>query len=145
MAAREADDVRGGGVDEIADRIVRGLEHAVDVDQLEKDHQANGVDGIVGGAHVGYVVVHLARFFGDGLLHPQRNHQCVMGRANRHCAMRNASVVVLRMVAVSVILKQSHGEAGSDPCPARTGRSADRICAVTEVSQLLPMSGWIVP
>ena len=44
---------------EVADRVVGGLEHPVDVDQLEEDHQADGEHGVVGGADVGDVVVHL--------------------------------------------------------------------------------------
>ena len=49
------------GVDEIADRVVRSFQHAFDIDQLEEDHQPNRQDGVVGGPHVGDVVIHLVR------------------------------------------------------------------------------------
>jgi len=38
---------------------VRRFEHAFDVAQLEEDHQPNREDGVVGGANVGDVVIHL--------------------------------------------------------------------------------------
>ena len=59
VPAGEVDHVGRGRVDEVADRVVRGVEHPLDVDQLEEDHQADGEHGVVGGADVVYVVVHL--------------------------------------------------------------------------------------
>ena len=59
VPADEAHHVGGGGVDEVADVVVRGVEHALDVGQLEEDHQPHGEQGVVGGADVGDVVVHL--------------------------------------------------------------------------------------
>ena len=55
----ELDDVAGGGIDEITDRIVAGVQHAFDVDQLEKDHQTNHQHRVIRSAHVTDVVIHL--------------------------------------------------------------------------------------
>jgi hypothetical protein len=63
----------------------------------------------------------------------------------RYCALRSASVVVLPMVRAPIIFHHTLGDAGSVRCVARTGRSADKICAVLEVLQTLLVDGWILP
>ena len=59
MLARELDDVGRRCVDEIADGVVRRVEHRLHVDQLEEDHEPDGQHGVVARPDVGHVVVHL--------------------------------------------------------------------------------------
>ena len=46
-----ADFINALAADEIGDRIVRLIEHSMDVDQLEENHQSDDQQRIVGGAH----------------------------------------------------------------------------------------------
>ena len=55
----EVHHVGAGGVDEVGYRVVRAVEHLLDVGQLEEDHQPDDEQRIVGRADVLDVMVHL--------------------------------------------------------------------------------------
>ena len=72
--AHEVDHIAGRSVDEIPDGVVRGGEHALHVLQREEEHESNGQHGIVGGAHVDHVVVHLVGHEPEFLEHQRPRH-----------------------------------------------------------------------
>ena len=56
---REVDHVGGDRIQKVSDRVVGLIEHALDVCQLEEEHQANGEQCIVGSTNVANVDVGL--------------------------------------------------------------------------------------
>ena len=59
VLAGEAHDVGRRRIDKIADRVVRRVEHPLNVDELEKDHEMNRQDGVVSRAHIRHIMIHL--------------------------------------------------------------------------------------